>query len=68
MAPMQLYIKRCTILFNGVKGVNFRYIYPSLLLVQHMKTRPCLTELLWMVPKESNQTNNFRHVFVGFWN
>ena len=30
--------------------------YPSLVLVQHRKTRPCLTERLLMGRKESNQT------------
>ena len=34
-----------------------RHIYPSLVLVQHRKTRPCLTERLLMGRKESNQTN-----------
>ena len=34
-----------------------RHIYPSLLLVQPKKTRPCLTERLLMNCKESNQTN-----------
>ena len=33
-----------------------RHIYPSLLLVQPRKTRPCLTERLLKRPKESNQT------------
>ena len=33
------------------------YIYPSLILVQSRKTRPCLTERLLMGRKESNQTN-----------
>ena len=33
-----------------------RHIYPSLLLVQPRKTRPCLTERLLMGRKESNQT------------
>ena len=31
--------------------------YPSIVLVQPRKTRPCLTERLLMVHKESNQTN-----------
>ena len=31
--------------------------YPSLVLVQPRKTRPCLTEILLMGRKESNQTN-----------
>ena len=34
-----------------------RHIYPSLILVQPRKTRPCLTERLLMGRKESNQTN-----------
>ena len=34
-----------------------RHIYPSLVLVQPRKTRPCLTERLLMGCKESNQTN-----------
>ena len=33
-----------------------RHIYPSLVLVQRRKTRPCLTERLLMGRKESNQT------------
>ena len=33
-----------------------RHIYPSLVLVQPRKTRPCLTERLLMGCKESNQT------------
>ena len=33
-----------------------RHIYPSLVLVQPRKTRPCLTERLLMGHKESNQT------------
>ena len=32
-------------------------MYPSLVLVQPRKTRPCLTERLLMGRKESNQTN-----------
>ena len=32
------------------------HIYPSLVLVQPRKTRPCLAERLLMGPKESNQT------------
>ena len=39
-----------------------RHIYPSLVLVQPRKTRPCLTERLLMGHKESNQSmsaNNF---------
>ena len=41
-------------------------IYPSLVLVQPRKTRPCLTERLVMGRKESNQINNSRvtkHVY-----
>ena len=34
-----------------------RHIYPSLVLVQPRKTRPCLTETILMERKESNQTN-----------
>ena len=34
-----------------------RHIYPSLVLVQPRKTRPCLTERFLMWHKESNQTN-----------
>ena len=34
-----------------------RHIYPSLVLVQSSRTRPCLTEGLLMGRKESNQTN-----------
>ena len=34
-----------------------KYIYPSLVLVQPRKARPCLTERLLMGRKESNQTN-----------
>ena len=34
-----------------------RHIYPSLVLVQTRKIRPCLTERLLMEHKESNQTN-----------
>ena len=34
-----------------------KHIYPSLVLVQPRKTRPCLTERLLMGRKESNQTN-----------
>ena len=42
-----------------------RRIYPSLVLVQPRKTRPCLTESLLMGRKESNQTNkqSYKHVF-----
>ena len=34
-----------------------QHMYPSLVLVQPRKTRPCLTERLLMGHKESNQTN-----------
>ena len=34
-----------------------RHIYPSLVLVQPRKTRPCLTERLFMGHKGWNQTN-----------
>ena len=34
-----------------------RHIYPSLVLVQARKTRPCLAERLLMGHKESNRTN-----------
>ena len=34
-----------------------RHIYPSLVLVQPRKARPCLTERLLMGRKESNLTN-----------
>ena len=37
-------------------GPCARHIYPSLVLVQPRKTRPCLTERLLMGRKESNQT------------
>ena len=37
-----------------------RHIYPSLVLVQPRKTHSCLTEILLMGCKESNQTNNIR--------
>ena len=36
-----------------------RHIYPSLVLAQLRKTRPCLTERLLMGRKESNQTNKY---------
>ena len=38
-----------------------RHIYPSLVLIQPMETRPCLTERVLMGRKESNQTKN-----IGF--
>ena len=40
-------------------GLWARHIYPSLVLVQPKKTRPCLTERLLMGRKESNQTKLF---------
>ena len=40
-----------------VRASRARHIYPSLVLVQPRKTRPCLTERLLMGRKESNQTN-----------
>ena len=43
-------------MFNG-----HHYIYPSLVLIQPRKTRPCLTERLLMGRKESNQTNKPLH-------
>ena len=36
-------------------GPCARHIYPSLVLVQPRKTRPCLTKILLMGRKESNQ-------------
>ena len=39
-------------------------IYPSLVLVQPRKTRPCLTEILLMGRKESNQANKEAKTFV----
>ena len=45
---------------TGVTALNCgpwaRHIYPSLVMVQPRKTRPCLTERLLMRRKESNQT------------
>ena len=47
-------------------------IYPSLILVQPRKTRPCLTERLLMGRTESNQTNKQitflkdRKTYIGF--
>ena len=40
-----------------LSGPWARQIYPSLVLVQPRKTRPCLIEILLMGRKESNQTN-----------
>ena len=42
-----------------VEVLEQRHIYPSLVLVQPRKTRPCLTERLLMGHKESNQTNKW---------
>ena len=36
-----------------------QHIYPSLVLVQSGRTRPCLTERLLMGRKESNQPNTY---------
>ena len=46
-------------------GPLARHIYPSLVLVQPRKTRPCLTERLLMGRKESNQTKLVRATCVG---
>ena len=40
--------------------------YPSLLLVQPRKTRPCLTERLLMGCKKSNQTNKQNQVCSNY--
>ena len=40
---------------------GLRHIYPSLVLVQPRKTRPCLTERLLMGRKESNQMKQEHH-------
>ena len=42
---------------DGSSWVEPVHIYPSLVLVQPKKTRPCLTEILLLGRKESNQTN-----------
>ena len=42
-------------------GPRARHIYPSLVLVQPRKTRPCLTERLLIGRKESNQTDKQNH-------
>ena len=47
---------------TGVTALWCLSIYPSLVLVQTRKTRPCLTERLLMGRKESNQTNKQTHV------
>ena len=41
-------------------------MYPSLVLVQPRKTRPCLTERLLMGRKESNQTTNKQNKYTFF--
>ena len=41
-----------------------RHIYPSLVLVQPRKTRPCLTERLLMGCKESNQTKQNKSIYI----
>ena len=49
----------CVMIQNG-ESINVwdtGQSYPSLVLVQPRKTRPCLTERLLMGRKESNQTN-----------
>ena len=43
---------RCHCVVSMSKNIN-----PSLVLVQTRKTRPFITERLWMGRKESNQTN-----------
>ena len=40
-----------------------RHIYPSLVLFKPRKTRPCLTEILLMGRKESNQTKHKLSLF-----
>ena len=43
-----------------------RHIYPSLVLVQPRKTRPYMTERLFIGRKESNQTNKLQNeVFLA---
>ena len=41
------------------------HIYPSLVLVQPRKTRPCLTERLLIGRKESNETNKQTDIMVN---
>ena len=48
---------RWTVCLLGNFACLFLYIYPSLVLVQPRKTRPCLTERFLMGRKESNQTS-----------
>ena len=45
-------------------GILQRIYYPSLVLVQPRKTRPCLNERLLMGRKESNQTNKTKDLLV----
>ena len=47
----ELYWRHCVVFLS--KNIN-----PSLVLVQHRKTHPNITERLLMGRKESNQTNN----------
>ena len=42
-----------------------QHFYPSHLLVQPRKTRPCLTERLLMGRKESNQTNTQKRIITN---
>ena len=58
----EIYVLKLIYIF--VRGA--RHIYPSLVLVQPRKTRPCLTERLLMGRKESNQTN--KNIFVTLCN
>ena len=44
-----------------------RHIYPSLVLIQPRKTRPCLTERLLMGLKESNQTKKRKFLWNCFY-
>ena len=58
---------------TGITGPRARHIYPSLVLVQPRKTRPCLTERLLMGRKESNQTKQnmsfiIRKTILGLYN
>ena len=46
-------------------GLLERHIYPSLVLVQPRKTRPCLTERLLMGHKESNLTKKQKPNFAS---
>ena len=51
---------------SGVAALclSARHINPSLVLVQHGKTRPYITERLLMARKESNQT---KHRDISHW-